>query len=281
MSVIGGARDIPCPCGSERPMSECHAPEIRERGFVYFETGPAAAGFMLPGVDVPAVVPAGLLIGKLAGELPEHGLRFDEQYPAEVDCVSRRIAAHGAAIAYCRARLESSPEQRKLKVVLRLLDNAGWCLVASTYALRAGLVFQSGVLVRNVIEMAASAIAIDKHPEDLTRLEAGNYDSGGAIGEAKRSLPYIGRIYGHFSEHFAHLGGLATANWAMRDMCEGGTAVALGFGNLDMGLEALEVSTELVLYDYLPAHQRVLKEPPDLFVVQPFPPNPLNRHGRG
>jgi hypothetical protein len=133
--------------------------------------------------------------------------------------------------------------------------------------------------VRNVIEIAATALALDRRPDDIAQLLDGSYDSGKAVTEAKKSIPYIGRLYGYFSEHFAHLGGLASADWGARDLAvpEMRRFALLGFWNIDAAFEALELCTELVMFDYLPVHRRVTSRGHDEYEVLPFPKNPLNR----
>jgi len=76
----------------------------------------------------------------------------------------------------------------------------------------------------------------------------------------------------------SRLGGPAVVDWGLIDLNQEPivNAAKLGFQNLDCGLEAIEIGTELVLFDEIPVHQRVTRVSDGTFGVQPFPANPLN-----
>jgi hypothetical protein len=97
---------------------------------------------------------------------------------------------------------EASPAQQIMAV---LLLNASDTVIAAAGTLRSGYRLQPGILLRNVIETLCTVSYMCVVPDAVVEYKSGRLRSQSTIGKANEVLPLFGRMYGFFSERYAHL----------------------------------------------------------------------------
>ena len=147
--------------------------------------------------------PASDMIRKrFAEEVPETIVRFDELWREEVAEVDEEISR--VLFLYNKASEFPMKPQTQQRVVL--IANATQTTIAAVELLRGGFALQPGILLRNVIETLCFVLHLNQHPEDLGRFKAGQLKIERALKSAGQVSPILGRLYGVFSQEFAHLG---------------------------------------------------------------------------
>ncbi len=241
--------DSPCPCGSGKAFDVCHL------------------SGQVGGSDI--------LISKLVRDDDGIAAGFDAAFAKELGHISRRLASIGARLRLVEFRFGPEPEDKLKGRICGILSNALASIMGAVVLARSGLPLQGGTLLRATCEGINSAIALDRCPEQLEAYERGAFDSGKALSEAKKSVPYLGKLYGVMSEHFAHLGSLSKADWGVKPLERGTIKAGLTFMMLSIALNSLEVAVELTLYDILPMRRLVRRVDPSTYECLMIADTPL------
>jgi hypothetical protein len=196
-------RNDPCVCGSGKKYKKCCGTAVKQ----FLPTGTAARGVTVtdPIARRHYKVDPEALLNQLHREHPKIAASFDANFGEEVKAISSRHARSMALIA-AGFREFHGDASRAQQIMAVLLLNASHTLTAAIDVLRDGYRLQPGILLRNVIETLATVSYLVVEPTGVTSYDEGDLKSAQTITKAKEVLPIFGRMYGFFSQEFAHLG---------------------------------------------------------------------------
>lgn len=86
--------------------------------------------------------------------------------------------------------------------------NAINTFISATSLLRDGYYLQCAILIRSILETAATAMHLFINPADLVQFRDSKLELKAIIPSAKRIVPPFGHMYGMFSDKFVHIGPL-------------------------------------------------------------------------
>ena len=121
-----------------------------------------------------------------------------------------------------------------------------------------------------MIESICTALYLFTKPEDLDNYNQGKLSSTKTLSQAKKVIPMLGRLYGYFTEEFAHLGSIQRklgTVFVFKDKEDPGALVNLCFIKLATNL--LYIATELVFYDQAQRHRYWKRISPGIFEYDP------------
>jgi len=187
-----------------------------------------------------------------------------------------------ALIRLLQARLLLLVDPAPLKAYLHVeqdiagtLSNARVTADASYELWRRGLLLQTGMLLRNVVEASAFAVLLHHKPSINTPYRSGRFSSAMAISQAAKILghdaPDIKRLYGQLSKDFVHIGRLhrGLLTWHI-DIRKDKMPLQVVLLDLKLTYFLLEVCTEFCLYDRIAA-SRYWKQTASKLDFQPTP----------
>ena len=157
------------------------------------------------------------------------------------------------------------------KTCLTLTMNALKSVTAGVLLLRAGYRLQPGILVRNVLETVSTVFYLSRNATRLNDVLSGAIQSPATISAAKEILPVYGRLYGFFSDQFAHVGEFhhefhPLVTFSSRD----DDSLRHPLLWLKIALWLIYVSTELVFYDHFSAPKFWNRQSPGCFTFDPL-----------
>jgi hypothetical protein len=131
-----------------------------------------------------------------------HALWMDHVFGKSLEALVERLGM-------IQEILQTAGDDPAWKALPAALVDAMWIdresvngLMAAYQLVRHGYWQESLVVVRHVIEMIAVSIHLWKEPTTMhEEFRKGNWDPKRSIKPAKHMLPYIGKMYGHLSEH--------------------------------------------------------------------------------
>jgi hypothetical protein len=269
-------RNDPCLCGSGRKFKQCciafETPVTDENGgFVIDQPGetPADAGVIFNLHDKTRyVLRKGIIVNQLKRDSLKIAASFDRFCEKDLAEMSALFSLAYLYIGVKFMRSGSIGDEYE-HIRAQLLYNAADSCTAAVDLLRSGFKLQSGMLVRNILEMISTALHLSMKPEDLDAFKEGKLDSTKTISEAKKVLPLFGHYYGFFSENFIHV---AHLHWRAHPLVEyegrdEGLITCLMF--LKSSIWLLYVATEFVCFDDVVKHRYFEKLGPGKFAYRP------------
>ena len=131
---------------------------------------------------------------------------FDLHYGSKLNDIDRLFSE--AAFLFFVATREDTGLHENYKLVLTgLVNSALNTFGAAVTLLRNGMMDQSMVLIRQIIEICATIIHIGSDPKGqaIKDFEEGKYASTTSIGQAKKAVPIIGHFWGFLSTTYVHI----------------------------------------------------------------------------
>jgi hypothetical protein len=155
-----------------------------------------------------------------------------------------------------RGITKANRENDKLRIAcLEMLSNAMNSFVAAATLLRNGYRLQPGILIRTIIETISTVHHLFICPDDLKAFREGRLRSSKTIAAAKEVLPPFGKLYGFYSEQFAHIGKLHQSIQPLTPYDKFDNALATNISFLRLTSWLLYVTIELVCYDIVSKHR--------------------------
>jgi hypothetical protein len=154
-----------------------------------------------------------------------------------------------------QAALHETVEARKQ--INELLLNANTTTLAALELWRRGFPLQVGILLRNVVEVLATAVAINSDSGAYKAYERGKFTSSKAFTIVKRVWPMVGtmlgRLNGGLSDEFIHVGRVFHRQWRFvtPELNEGDMAALTAMlMPLKAAFHSLDLISELTCYDF-------------------------------
>jgi len=261
-------RNDPCPCGSGKKYKKCHGapesptpdPRVPEK---------AVAGFMDHEKGAFVWMTRDMVLNQLRREGPKIAESFDNAFDAQLREISEEFAKTFALLSFGYKNCVGKKDERLRCVCAELLVNAAYTLMGALELLRHGFRLQPGILIRSEIETICVALSLFSKPGLLKEYEKGELDSTKMVGPAKKVLPFLGHLYGHFSEEFAHLGRLHRMlhSWDVFSPDDQAGVVNLRF--IKLGLNLLMISAELVFPNFTTIHRYWKELAPQTYAYNP------------
>jgi len=191
------------------------------------------------------------LINQLSKICPKIAVSFDKVYEKEF----RELSAELSSILPKQfiGFKEVVDEKDELRVCCgSLLRNASNTFMASTDLLRNGFRFQSGILIRSIIEMCATVVHLLVDQKAFGDFQSDKLKSTYSVSVADKQVPLFGKVWGLLSKFNIHVN-TNHADWypmnEYTDKEEVPSSVILGI--LGYSLLLLDIVTELTFFHQL------------------------------
>lgn len=145
-----------------------------------------------------------VVVNQLRKEAPKIAEGFDKQFSDQLNQISVEVSRAMSILFF--GAVGPTRLSKVQETCLPLLLNASDSSVAALELLRNGHRLQPGILIRNVLESLCAALYLFQLPDEIPLFMKGKLDSAKTVGKAKEAVPILGRLYGYFSNEFAHLG---------------------------------------------------------------------------
>lgn len=146
----------------------------------------------------------------------------------------------------------ASREEDDLRIACaHLLMNACNSFGAAVAVLRMGYVIQPGIILRSLLEAVSTALYLIQNPNHLPSYQNHTLQSQKTIAVAKKALPPLGQLYGHFSDNFAHIGHLHKSITPVVEYTEENEALTTNLSSLRIAAWLMYVTAELLFNELL------------------------------
>ncbi|MGC2423958.1 MAG: SEC-C metal-binding domain-containing protein [Nitrospirota bacterium] len=257
MTKIG--RNEKCPCGSNKKYKNCcgFINPINEDmvGHVFYDHEELKK----------YVLTKDILINQLKREGKKITDSFDKVCSNDIKEISE---------LYCNAYgiihegINNTKDKEKLTAGVLLL-NALSTHFTAIQALRNGFLLQPGILIRHIIESVSTVLYLMQDEKGLEQLENGKLDSTKTINWAKKVFPFFGKIYGLFSNNFAHIGKFHTYFNPILEYTEKSEGLTANIGFLKSSLWLIFVTAEVTFYSNISVHRYWKKLDERAYAYQP------------
>jgi len=146
-----------------------------------------------------------MLTNQLQRDGPKIARSFDKILSKQLSEASRLV---GLTTGLLSKHLFAPDDLGSRATTARLIASAINSYIASIEVARHGFPLQHGAISRSIVEVLASVIVIVTDGTALEKFHAGKLPSTKCIGQAKKSLPLIGPLWGFLSNEFVHVGSL-------------------------------------------------------------------------
>jgi len=213
------------------------------------------AGFEKPGfvtIDHAAkkviVFTEDMLINQLTRDGPAIEASFDRLCDHDLRDLSR-LFANTMGLLHTGITVSSKHDDKLQSACAVLLLNASSSYVSAVGILRMGYLVQPGIVIRSMLEAISTVLHLIQNPDDLAAFEAHTLQSPRTIAAAKKAIPLFGKLYGHFSDNFAHIGPLHKTPAAIVEFKERHAGLETNLYFLRMALWLFYVTSELLFLD--------------------------------
>lgn len=197
------------------------------------------------------VVTRDMLLNQLRRESPVIADRFDSICGDELTSLSSVFSAVQFLIM-CGVEVSTRKQNGFFLTCSVLLQNASTTFVAALTLLRFGYRLQPGILVRNILENVSMVGHLFVKRRDLRKYEAGRLKSTETISTMKQIIPPFGRLYGFYSDHFAHISTMYSNVHPLKKFGDkNDESLVANILFLKLSLWLIYVTTELVYLDFL------------------------------
>lgn len=273
-------RNDPCLCGSGRKFKHCCIEALksveairglRNRPPPALPAERTFARFIDVEQRTEVVVSNDVLFNQLRRDGPRIVASFDALCSRDLDALNAEVCTFVSTVS---ATVTSAAPTGEIDQVLRatclnLLMNGQQTFVSALEALRLGFRLQPGILVRNILETASTVCHLVIYPRELESFLDGRLSSTQTIAAAKRVIPPFGRLYGLFSDEFAHIGRLHNSPNPLREYSANDEALATNLRFLRTAIWLINVVAELAFFDALSQHRYFRKLSENAFLYAP------------
>lgn len=195
-----------------------------------------------------AVFSRDILINTFQKDVPKIESSFDNLYMSEMKKCSQLVSDTSAILIGGFKASDSVKDDLRLTCG-HLLMNALTSCMAAFQIMRSGYRLQPGILARNIIENVATALHLLTHPDDLSSVRSGDFDSTRSIKSAKKVLPVFGKLYGEFTDRFAHIGILYTTTQPLTEYSREDEALKDNLWMVKLSIWSAYIASELTFLD--------------------------------
>jgi hypothetical protein len=186
----------------------------------------------------------GVLVNQVTRDAEKIAKSFDALHGEDLKRISEQFALSYAIVV--SGMIRAGQEDDDLRMACgELLSNSLNSLAAATYLLRGGYVLQPGPIIRSCLESLAVVLHLIQYQADLEAHRKHEFDSTRAIASAKRVFPPFGRMYGHLSKEFTHIGKLYKQVTPIREYTESSEPLELNMQFITTGVWMCYVTCEL------------------------------------
>jgi len=193
-----------------------------------------------------------MLLNQLRRDGPKIEASFDHLCENELIQLSKNVSEINGLIYSGLASANREKDELRIACA-QLLMNASNSFCAAVAILRMGYVLQPGIIVRSLLEAISTSLHLIQKPLDLTAYQNHKLKSPDTIAAAKKVLPPFGKMYGHFSDNFAHIGELHKSITPIREYNEFHEALNVNLLNLRLSAWLLYVTVELIFNELISA----------------------------
>jgi len=197
--MVKTGRNEPCPCGSGKKYKFC-CYQKNDRP----EKGNILSIIIDPNRKEKVILTKDVLINQIHRDSQKIATSFDKLFIKHLEEISVELSRISKFILI--AVHSPEPLENYETESLVIISNTQNTIIASIECLRRGYLVQTGILIRNAIESISTALYLIKDPKSIKAYKEGKLKSQSTISEAKKIVDGLGRAYGFFSNHFAHLG---------------------------------------------------------------------------
>jgi hypothetical protein len=232
-------RNVPCPCGSGKKYKRCCGePRL---------STPLAGAFYNREENTIVTMTADAVINQIRRDTPRIAESFDRFYDTEFRFISTELSRVFVLLSAGLTQIPDPASPRN--AACRVLSTASQTVVAALDLVRDAFPLQASILLRTAIEAIAMGVAINTDTRCHEQFRVGRLQSTKCIGPADRALPIIGRLYGTFSEQFAHLGPLHYRLDGMKELQERTEETTGVIDMIKSIVILLDMASELVLFE--------------------------------
>lgn len=186
-----------------------------------------------------------LLINQLQRLCPSVCNSFDIKFFEEFKHLSSDIDEI-LPIQFVGHKMANRDNDELLIVCGDLLRNSTNTVIAATQTLRCGFRLQSGILLRNSIEICATVVHILTQPDTLNDFKANKLKSTKSIWVANKQIPLYGKIWRLLSQKLIHVSSFHTDYYPLDEYSEKEEITAkVILGMLGYATLILAITTEL------------------------------------
>lgn len=144
-----------------------------------------------------------MLLNQLQRDGPKIARSFDKALKKPLQEASRLLSM---TMGILSKHLFAPDDRSSRATTARLVANAVNSYIASVEVARHGYPLQHGTMSRSIVEALATVIVIVTNPAALGEFHDGQLSSSKCVGQAKKTLPLIGPLWGMLSNEFVHIG---------------------------------------------------------------------------
>jgi hypothetical protein len=192
----------------------------------------------------------------LLNQLRRDGLRIEASFDKLCEQDLRELSqllSTTLGLLYSGLKVALRCDQKLKTACGQLLLNAANSFGAATALLRMGYVLQPGIVIRSILEAVSTTLHLLQRPGDLAAYENHLLQSPKTLAAARKVLPPLGQLYGHFSDNFAHIGRLHKSVTPVTEFKERHPALEANLSSLRIIAWLLYVTTELLFNELLDA----------------------------
>jgi len=194
----------------------------------------------------------------LANQMRRDTLKIQDSFDAHWDSELTKIDeeySKACSLIYAALTTDYYKGDSRFLRSAELLSNAANTFIAAIHLLRSGFVLQPGILLRTIVESVATAVHLCTDEKALEKYETGKLDSGYAVKSARTVFPLIAKLYGYYSNNFAHIGELHKTFTGLTPYTEGDVRVNANISMLKYCVLVLYMTSELLFPQFVVAHR--------------------------
>lgn len=188
------------------------------------------------------------LLNQLRRDSPKIAASFDALCEADLAEMSAELARVSGLCLMGMRRAASTEDELRMTCAFLLLNSLN-SIAAAVDVLRSGYRLQPSMILRNAVESVAVVLHLGQRPTDLSRLKAGKLSAPATVASAKKSLPFIGQLYGLLTNHFSHVGGLHQSLTPVSLFTERDEPLIYNLTSIRAALWCISIGAELLFFD--------------------------------
>lgn len=195
-----------------------------------------------------------VLINQLQRIVPQINESFDGVYAEEFKKISSDLS-EVMPILFEGGKKAFLDKNELIITYDNLLRNAVNTIMGSVHVLRGGFRFQSGMLLRGVIETCATVTHLILEPNLLEDFKNDKLKSTRSISVASKQIPLLGQAWGLLSKRHVHINSLHADRYPlMQYVDKQEIPVNVTIGIIGMTIMILRITAELAFFRYVGEH---------------------------
>ena len=204
-----------------------------------------------PDKNLRVFIQDNILINHLKRDSHKIERSFDELCESDIKELSHLQSQAATLILAGMAKATKAGDRLRITCG-QLLMNALNSFTAAVHVLRGGFVLQPPILLRSLLERLAVIIHLMMKPNDLADLNSGKLLSTKAVATASKAISGFGRLYGEFTNEFAHSSSIDLCLQPLSEYKALSEPLKVNLAYLRGSLWLFYVTVELTFHDVVP-----------------------------